>query len=142
MLHLLATLSSCGAIVTHAILPRAQAREVAHRWRPVPLVTDGSVTFRSTIAMQRYVRTLILLEEQRTSFAILQQVPRRGLTLYVVHPDPQAPMVHTVRGFVSTAAGQDTCLEALATWHVELFPHARLCIHRDVYDAWQQTDTS
>ena len=138
-LVMIAELSSCGAIATHGVFSQRHARELAHRWRPLPLVTDGSVTFRSRVSMQRYIRTMILLEEQPGSFGILQE-GRTGLALYVVHPTmeyltSQRVCVHTVRGVVSVDAYRhDDGLEALTTWHTELFPEVHLCFHRDVYD--------
>ena len=89
--------------------------------------------------MQRYIRTMILLEEQPSSFGILQE-GRTGLALYVVHPNLQSftterVRVHTVRGLVSADAYRhDDGLEALTAWHTELFPDVHLCVHRDVYD--------
>lgn len=141
LLVLVTQLPLYSSIVTHAVLSQRQAREVAHRWRPIPLVTDGSVTFRSKVSMQRYVRTMILLEEQAGSIGILQYTPHTGLALYVVHPDVESTTsagqarVHMVRGVVSADAySHDDGLEALATWHTDVFSDVLLCVHRDFHD--------
>lgn len=124
---LLTAPAGAGCVAHHAVVSRRHAREVAHRWRPLPVAVDDLVLERSSPdAMQRYVRTVIACEDARV-FGVLQQRRGAGLSLFVVART--AHDAYAVRSCLTTSADprdlSDTVRE-LRAWYADLLPGARL----------------
>lgn len=118
--------------VPHAVFSKAHARELAHRWRPLPLVANGSVALRSPSGLDRYCRTMIECERTSTGYGVLQERSIYGLSLFLVERQttPEGRALDLVRTSLSSADELEflATLRHLRAWHRRLFPSVSLTV--------------